>query len=127
VNGGTIYKPKLVLESDTEVLSDISYLSEELAIVVEGMRDAVIESYGTASMLNSLPFETCGKTGSAQVVSKTKTNAFFVGCGPLDDKNNDPICILVLVENAKEGGLNAVPVAYDVFEWYYENRIKNHD
>jgi len=33
------------------------------------------------------------------------------------------IAILVLVENAREGGLNAVPVAKDVLEWYYYNRL----
>ena len=37
----------------------------------------------------------------------------------------DRICLLVLVENAKEGGLNAVPVAEGVFEWYYNNRINS--
>ena len=125
VNGGTIYKPDLIMGGLPEKLADLTYLSEELGKVMEGMKDAVRESYGTASMLNSLPFETCGKTGSAQVESKTKTNAFFVGCGPLplDSEDYDPICILVLVENAREGGLNAVPVARDVFKWYYDNRI----
>ena len=33
--------------------------------------------------------------------------------------------ILILVERAKEGSLNAVPIAKDVFNWYYENRLKN--
>jgi cell division protein FtsI/penicillin-binding protein 2 len=63
------------------------------------------------------------------VESKAKTNAFFIGCGPLplESEEYDPICILVLVENAKEGSLNAVPVAYDVFEWYYNNRINISD
>jgi len=28
-----------------------------------------------------------------------------------------------LVENAREGSLNAVPVAKDVLEWYYWNRL----
>jgi cell division protein FtsI/penicillin-binding protein 2 len=115
VNGGTIYKS----QPDTRQRSGNfrrPYLSsDELGKVMEGMKDAVNQSYGTALMLNSLPFETCGKTGSAQVESKTKTNAFFVGCGPLplESEDYDPICVLVLVENAKEGGLNAVPVARD--------------
>jgi len=129
VNGGRIYKPNLILGNAPEASADLTYLSDELGKVMEGMKDAVNQSYGTALMLNSLPFETCGKTGSAQVESKTKTNAFFVGCGPLplESDDYDPICVLVLVENAKEGGLNAVPVARDVFQWYYDNRINISD
>ena len=129
VNGGVVYKPNLILKEPREKLIDLTYLSDELGKVMEGMKDAVREPYGTAVMLNTLPFDTCGKTGSAQVESKTKTNAFFVGCGPLplESEDYDPICILVLVENAREGGLNAVPVAYDVFKWYYDNRINISD
>ncbi|MFA4999489.1 MAG: penicillin-binding transpeptidase domain-containing protein [Parcubacteria group bacterium] len=125
VNGGTLYKPNLILGNVPERLTDLTYLKDELAKVMEGMKDAVSKSYGTAVTLNTLSFETCGKTGSAQVSNKTKTNAFFVGCGPLPLESDKyaPICILVLVENAKEGSLNAVPVAYDVFKWYYENRV----
>ena len=124
VNGGKIFKPNLILGKESEILDDISYLSKELSEVVVGMKDAVNKSYGTASMLNSLPFETCAKTGSAQVMNNTQTNAFFVGCGPFPLKEEEnPICVLVLVEQAKEGGLNAVPVAYDVFKWYYDSRI----
>lgn len=126
VNGGTIYKPNLLYGKAPEKLADLTYLSAEMKEVVEGMKDAVEKPYGTAHMLASLPFKTCGKTGSAQVVSKTKTNAFFAGCGPMPLKGGyDPICVLVIVENAKEGGLNAVPVAYDVFEWYYNSRINS--
>ncbi|MEK7163059.1 MAG: penicillin-binding transpeptidase domain-containing protein, partial [Patescibacteria group bacterium] len=60
------------------------------------------------------------KTGSSQVENKTKTNAFFVGYAP---KDNPQIAILVLVEDAREGSINAVPVAKDILKWYYENRI----
>jgi len=128
VNGGVLYKPRLTLESNVEKISDLTHLSNELKLVTEGMKDAVRESYGTASMLNALPFETAGKTGTAQV-TRTQNNAFFAGCGPLplESEDHDPICILVLIENARGGALNAVPVAYDVFRWYYENRIKNAD
>ena len=128
VNGGTLFRPNLILDEDQtpEKLADITHLADELKIVHEGMKDAVRESYGTALMLNALPFDVSGKTGTAQV-TRTQNNAFFVGCGPLpiDTETHNPICILVLIENAITGGLNAVPVAYDVFKWYYENRIVN--
>ena len=124
VNGGKIFGLH-ISEKEPVVLSDISHLSVFMEDVVQGMRDAVSKSYGTANMLNSLAIKAIGKTGSAQVESKTKTNAFMVGCAPVPWTDEDPpICVLVLVENAKEGGLRAVPVAHDVFEWYYENRLK---
>jgi penicillin-binding protein 2 len=124
VNGGKIFELHIA-KKDPVVLSDLSNLSSYMGEVVKGMRDAVTKSYGTANLLNTLAVKSIGKTGSAQVVSKTKTNAFIISCAPVPWTDDDPpICILVLVENAKEGGLRAVPVAHDVLEWYYENRLK---
>ncbi|MDD5099004.1 MAG: penicillin-binding transpeptidase domain-containing protein [Candidatus Colwellbacteria bacterium] len=123
VNGGSILKPHIA-KGDKEVVSDISRLSPHMQTVVKGMSDAVTKPYGTANMLNSLPIKSIAKTGSAQVMNNTKTNAFIVGCAPVPWESKQPICILVLIENAREGSLRAVPVAYDVFEWYYENRLK---
>jgi cell division protein FtsI/penicillin-binding protein 2 len=54
------------------------------------------------------------------VENNKKENAFFVGYAPADDPK---ISILVLVENAVQGSLNAVPVAEEVLGWYYENRL----
>jgi len=123
-NGGILYKPNLILGNEPEKLSEFTHLASELNKSKEGMKDAVREPYGTATMLNRLPFEVGGKTGSAQV-TRAQTNAFFAGCGPLPLQSEDyaPICVLVVIEHAIAGGLNAVPVAYDVFRWYYDNRI----
>ena len=60
------------------------------------------------------------KTGSAQVQNNQQENALFVGYAPCNDPK---IAILVLIENSKEGSLNAVPIAKDVMNWYYWNRI----
>ncbi len=84
------------------------------------MIDAVKKPYGTAYLLADLPVSVAAKTGTSQIESNTKINAFFVGYAPTE---NPQIAILVLVENAREGSLNAVPVAKDVLEWYYYNRI----
>jgi len=123
-NGGILYKPNLILGNEPEKLSEFTNFASELNKSKEGMKDAVRKPYGTATMLNRLPFEVGGKTGSAQV-TRTQTNAFFAGCGPIpiQSENYTPICVLVVVEHAVAGALNAVPVAYDVFRWYYDNRI----
>jgi penicillin-binding protein 2 len=101
-------------------LLDYSDWKAELEQAQLGMRDAVRKDYGTANLLSSLRFPTAGKTGSAQIQNNTKTNAFFVGYGPFE---NPSISILVLIENAKSGSLNAVPIARDVLEWYYTHRL----
>jgi len=67
-----------------------------------------------------LPMAVSTKTGSAQIGNNKKINAFFVGYAPSD---NPQIAILVLVEDASEGSLNTVPVAKNIMNWYYNNRI----
>lgn len=119
-NQGVIFKPHLNKDETPEILSDLTSLSSEIKEVQQGMRDAVSKPYGTAHMLADLRFASAGKTGSAQIQNNTKTNAFFVGYMPAD---NPELALLILVEDAKEGSLNAVPVAHDVFSWYYEHRI----
>lgn len=119
-NGGKIYRPKLVNQSEPEILLNYSGWSSEIKEVQEGMEDAVKKPYGTANLLSLLPVSSAGKTGSAQVANNTRTNAFFVGYAPAE---NAEITVLVLIENAKEGSLNAVPIAKDVLEWYYYNRL----
>ncbi len=121
-NGGRVYQPKMVAGGPVVTLFDYSDWELELQEVQAGMKDAVAKSYGTANLLSSLPVSSAGKTGSSQVSNNTKTNAFFVGYAPAE---NPEIVILVLIENAREGSLNAVPIAKDVLNWYYENRISN--
>lgn len=132
-NGGTRYQPhlmkemrsvdgKVVQESHPVVLQEYPEYKTAMSIVRSGMEDGVNKDYGTSHLLDSLPVEIAAKTGSAQTNNNTKTNAFFVGYMPAD---NPQIVILILVENAKEGSLNAIPIAKDVFAWYYENRLNN--
>ncbi|MBI2591668.1 MAG: hypothetical protein HYW34_03260 [Candidatus Brennerbacteria bacterium] len=119
-NRGFIYEPHIA-QKPAKISIDLSGFKEIFNEVEKGMIDAVQKSYGTAYSLNDLPFKTAAKTGSAQIQNNTKTNAFFVGYGPVP---NPQIAVLILVEDAKEGSLNAVPIAKEVLSWYYENRVK---
>ena len=105
---------------EAETLFNYSDWKTELREVQLGMRDAVTRDYGTAHALDIIPMDIAAKTGSAQTNNNTKTNAFFVGYAPFEAPE---IAILVLIENAKEGSLNAVPIARDVLTWYYHNRV----
>jgi len=135
-NGGTIYKPRImkniidnknniIVESKPEVLYEFEDgVKKYIPLLQKAMEDTVSKPYGTAYLLHDLPIKVAGKTGSAQVEGNTKINAFFVGYAPAQ---NPQIALLLLIENAKEGSLNVVPVAKEVFLWYYENRLtKNH-
>ncbi|MEK7146937.1 MAG: penicillin-binding transpeptidase domain-containing protein [Patescibacteria group bacterium] len=117
---GFIYEPH-VAQKPAKISVDLSDFKEIFGEVEKGMIDAVKKQYGTAYLLNNLAMTTAAKTGSAQIQNNTKVNAFFVGYGPVP---NPQIAILILVEDAKEGSLNAVPIAKEVLSWYYENRVK---
>ena len=120
-NNGKFYKLRVAKTGSVEILRDLSGdLGSSLRVVREGMEAAVRMPYGTAYQLSDLPFSVGAKTGTSQVSGK-KLNAFFVGYAPAEDPQ---LAILVLIEDAREGSLNAVPVARDVMLWYYENRIK---
>ncbi|MDO8601706.1 MAG: penicillin-binding protein 2 [bacterium] len=132
-NGGTRYQPTLmkniksvdgevVAESYPVILQEYPEYTSAFEQVRKGMEDGVGKEYGTSHLLAALPVKIAAKTGSAQTNNNTKTNAFFIGYMPAD---NPQIVISILVENAKEGSLNAIPIARDVFAWYYENRLRN--
>lgn len=133
-NGGRMHRPFLaekIVDSDGKIVKITNpeitrdYSSGNNAIFAEikkGMVDGVTQWYGTSHLLADLPFPVAAKTGTAQINANTKTNALFVGYAPVD---NPQIAILVLIENAREGSLNTVPVAKDVLRWYYENRLVN--
>ncbi len=115
------YEEKIISETNPKILRDISDLADYIKEIQKGMVDTVSKIYGTAHLLSDLPFKIAAKTGTTQVQSNTKINASFVGYAPAD---NPQIAILVLIENAREGSLNVVPVAKDVLSWYYYNRLK---
>jgi len=126
-NGGTLWRPKLVskiIDSNNNTLEEFKSETirtnlvdnNKLEIVREGLRDAVTE--GSVYLLKDLPIKVAGKTGTAQVYSNInkKTNAWFTGFAPYEDPQ---IAIAVVIESAGEGSTTAVPVAKEVFQWYY--------
>ncbi len=106
--------------NEPQELINFSELAPMIHEVKKGLADAVVKSYGTANVLVGLPMSVAGKTGSAQIANNARTNAFFVGYAPSEDPE---IAILILVENAKEGSVNTLPIAHDVLQWYYWNRL----
>jgi len=118
---GRAYQLHIAKTDQIEEIINIIDFEPALTEVRTGLEDAVSKSYGTANLLDTLPISVAAKTGSAQTAGNTKTNALFIGYAPADDPQ---IAVLVLIEDAREGSLNAIPIARDVFEWYYLNRLK---
>jgi penicillin-binding protein 2 len=132
-NGGKIYQPFLNKNSQPRVSADLSNFSWEIKEVQKGMIEAVTKPLGTAHLLADLAVSAAAKTGSAQIQNNKAENAFFVGYAPASadatagkSADKPQIAILVLVEKSREGSLNAVPIAKDVLNWYYWNRIVKH-
>ena len=135
-NGGKIFQPfvvkkitdekgDLIKENSPKIIADNTNLLNSIKEVKKGMIDGVEKSYGTSNLLSDLPVKVAAKTGSAQIEQNTKVNAFFVGFAPADQSfDTSKIAILILVEDAREGSLNTIPIAKDVLKWYYENRLK---
>jgi len=119
-NNGTIYQPFLNASTTPHVSADLTYLLPQIKQVQQGMLEAVDTPGGTAYTMNGLPAQACAKTGSAQVQNNQEENALFVGYFPC---TNPKIALLLLIENSRQGSLNAVPIAKDVFDWYYNNRM----
>lgn len=125
-NGGTIHKDQIIASIKTGTGTVISQTqSEEYRTVMtadvaakmrEMMRDVVEE--GTATKLSSRPYNPCGKTGSAEIVTGQSTShAWFTGFAP---EENPEIAITVIVEGAGSGGVSAVPVARSVMDEYFD-------
>jgi penicillin-binding protein 2 len=88
-----------------------------MQVIQQGMRKTV--TAGSAQYLQYLSEDVTGKTGTAQTPGDRPTHAWFTGYGPYEDPE---IVITVLVEEGGEGSSVAVPIARDIFEWWFLHR-----
>ncbi len=124
VNGGKVFSPYITQAvvdavgittalSTRPPLHTIQVNPEHLATVKQGMRDCV--TYGSCKLLQSLPFSSGGKTGTAQWRSDRPTHAWFTSVAPLDKPR---IVVTVQVEEGGEGATAAMPIARDFLAWW---------
>jgi penicillin-binding protein 2 len=84
---------------------------------------AVVNENGTGTRARVEGFDVCGKTGTAQVASKSKAgekykdHAWFVSFAP---RGKTEIASVVLVENSGYGGVQAAPKAGAIYRAYYQ-------
>lgn len=139
-NGGTLYQPTLVREIldpggnvirgfEPAVIRQLPIAPENIAIVQEGMRQAVLLEDGTANF-SDLPYTTvAGKTGTAEYCDDEAAarelcepgnwpaHAWYMAYAPYV---NPEISVIAFVYNGGEGALVAGPVVVDVLEAYFQ-------
>ena len=125
-NGGTRYKlnliksirsgvdGSLVYEHSPEVVEKIEIKPENLAAVKLGMKN-VVEEGSARAIFDGYPIKIGGKTGTAQLGTKSSNNALFAAYAPYD---NPEIAVCVVIEHGVSGS-NAAYVAKDIFDEYF--------
>ena len=122
-NRGYYHVPHVVKRVEGEPL-DSAYTTRHYTMasreaydwVVAGMRSSVLK--GTCHALRTLPFEVCGKTGTAQ--NRGQDHSVFMGFAPMD---NPKIAIAVYVENGGFGAEFAVPIGGLLMEKYLTGKL----
>lgn len=127
-NNGTLFKPQVVyeiLDSKKNVIEEIqpeiireNFIDlENIQVVREGMREAVI--YGSSVIFNNLPVKAASKTGTSQTSKQGYYHHWVTVFAPYDDPE---IVLTVLLEDVKEIQFAALPVAKEILEWYFANK-----
>ncbi len=125
-NGGSLYEPRVVRatavgKEEPEPAQQTSHRlivsPENLKIVQEGMRQAILE--GSGRRLSTLPIPLAGKTGTAQVGGDGDTHAWFTSYGPYESPE---LVLTILLEKGGGGDTDAVPVAEEIWRWWGEHR-----
>lgn len=123
-NNGKIFEPHLVenvdgygsVDLNKGVGNDIDSLNAySLEVVRQGMRETVTS--GSALSLSALSKAVAGKTGTAQTPGDRPYHSWFTGFGPYDDPN---LALVVLVEEGGESNYAAVPLAKQIFQWWFQ-------
>ena len=140
-NGGTLYRPQTVLKvSDwagntvkdfqPKVLGQVPVSPENLALVRQGMRNAVTAENGTAHnriTIKSIPI--AGKTGTAEIgdvigikdgKEVRKSHAWFTAFAPFDKPEIAVVVLLDGGEESLEGSTFAVPVTDAILKAYFK-------
>ncbi len=127
-NGGILYKPTLIKDTNPSISGKLKIAPENLEIVKSGLFGVVNEPSGTGWTAKSESIPICGKTGTAQVVTmkkgvrysaeKFRDHAWFVAFAPVEKPE---IALSVLVEHGGHGGGAAAPIARKAIEEYYKS------
>lgn len=128
--GGKWYRPHLIKEPK-KLLRAAKFNPQNVATVLSGMCGVVNEGGGTGWAARLPDIEVCGKTGTAQVASTSRTkgakfgsalanNAWFVAFAPAQ---NPEIVVAALYDHAGES-VYAEPIVRDVLKAYFDKKAR---
>jgi SpoIID/LytB domain protein len=124
-NGGHLYRPRLASarKFTKEERTRITIAPAHRALLVKGMRGAVV--YGTAlrALLNRLPLYIFGKTGTATANDGLHTQGWFIGfASETVEARPEEIRLAVLVFIRNAHGAECAESARPVFEAFIKER-----
>lgn len=144
-NNGVMFRPHLVRHiTDTKTgektliepqpLRTIPLKQEHIDVIKHAMVGVNKEGTGARAFAGA-PYESAGKTGTAQVFSlkgekysesgtkeHLRDHALFIAFAPVDQPK---IALVVLVENGGFGAQSAAPIARMVFDYYLLGKVPN--
>ena len=130
-NGGTVYKPELVLQVvdangvpvlsfGPEVKGQLPVSAGTLLDLQNAMGMVVSDPRGTAyRQFSGFGIEVHGKTGTATVSGGLDPDAWFIGYTNAGREDKPDIAIAVLVENIGDGSEFAAPIWRRVASYYF--------
>jgi len=118
-NGGKVYRPRLVrgvralgerafIAKEPELVREMTWRPEDIALVRNGMRDVVNGAWGTARKVALPNVVIAGKTGTAEFGRKDekKRHAWMIAFAPFEAPR---YAIAMLVDEGVSGGETAAP------------------
>lgn len=129
-NGGLMMKPYVIDRIESADGGRVKkYSPQQLSMPVTpaeaaylGIMMRRVVTDGTAKRLMKLDLAAAGKTGSADHASNQPAHAWFIGYAPYDDPK---IAVSILVESVGTGSDYAVPIAEEIFKYYFDREQLN--
>ena len=128
-NGGTLWKPYLVMDvvkldgsvihsTKPEEMGKLPLSSEQIQVLKDGMHAVVHASDGTAvQAFEGITYEVSGKTGTAETGRPNEeAHGWFGAFTPSDAPR---ITIVTMIEHGVTGSGSAAPVAREIIDAYY--------
>ncbi len=113
-NGGFVYRPRLVAEqTEGELVNDMHWSPENLAVVRGGMHDVVASPVGTGKRAALPDVSVAGKTGSAEYGPREhrRKYAWMIVFAPVESPR---YAVAMVLEDAMSGGTSTAPRLHDL-------------
>lgn len=127
LNGGTRYsahilkkvctygEKEVILENESEIVSQIALSSSAVSAIKQGMKQMVESSSYVSRYMKNIPVTVGGKTGTAELGGSAEENGLFVCAAPYDHPD---IVITSVIEHAGGGSYAAISAAAVLEEFY---------